>query len=84
MSIMPVGLYLCLYENLLPQNCKASVSSVFRGIFGFLLAQSGFAPGKAKKDEKHRKGTLTDDSGSTPVSYLKSLMRKFLIWTQKK
>ena len=64
MSIMPVGLYLCLNENLLPQNCGASVSSVFRGIFGFLLVQAGFVPGKTKKGEKHRKGTLTDDRGS--------------------
>jgi len=62
MSIMPVGLYLRLNENLLRQNCKASVSAVFRGIFGFLSVQAGFVPGKAKKGGKHRKGALTDDS----------------------
>ena len=66
---MAVGLYLCLNENLLRQNCAASVSSVFRGIFGFLLVRAGFVPGKTKKGEKHRKGTLTDDSGSTPVNF---------------
>ena len=38
--------------------------SHFRGIFGFLLVQAGFVPGKTKKGEKHRKGTLTDDRGS--------------------
>ncbi len=65
---MPVGLYLCLNENLLPQNCKASVSSVFRGIFDFLLVRAGFVPGKAKKGEKHRKGTLTDDRDSAPAN----------------
>ena len=30
MSIMPVVLYLCLNENLLPQNCKASVGETAR------------------------------------------------------
>ena len=68
---MPVGLYLCLNENLLRQNCAASVSSVFRGIFGFLSVQAGFVPGKAKKGEKRRKGTLTDDRGSAPVNFAK-------------
>jgi len=50
------------------QNCAASVSSVFRGIFGFLLVRAGFVPGKAKKGEKHRKGTLTDDRSLTPIN----------------
>ena len=70
MSIMPVGIYLCLNENLLRQNCKASVSDVFRGIFGFLLVKAGFVPGKTKKGEKRRKGILTDDRGSAPVNLL--------------
>ena len=37
---------------------------IFRGISGFLLMRAGFVPGKTKKGEKHRKGTLTDDRGS--------------------
>ncbi len=28
------------------------------------MVQAGFVPGKTKKGEKHRKGTLTDDRGS--------------------
>ncbi len=53
-----------LRKTLFRQNCAASVSDVFRGIFGFLSVRAGFVPGKTKKGEKHRKGTLTDDRGS--------------------
>ena len=64
LSVLTGGFPLTLRRSHFRQNCAASGSSVFRGIFGFLLVQAGFAPGKTKKGEKHRKGTLTDDRGS--------------------
>ena len=41
-------------------------------VFGFLLAQAGFVPGKTKKGGKHRKGTLTDDRDSAPANFLRT------------
>ena len=68
LSVLTGRFPLSLRSSSFRQNCAASGSSVFRGIFGFLLVRAGFVPGKTKKGEKHRKGTLTDDWRSATVS----------------
>ena len=59
----------CLSKNLLRQNCKASVGCAFRDIFGFLWCRWAGAH-QDKKGENSRKGALTDDMGSTLVSFI--------------
>jgi len=73
LSVLTGGSPLNLRRSHFRQNCAASVSSVFRGIFGFILARAGFVPGKTKKGEKHRKGTLTDDRCSASGSLKKEM-----------
>ncbi|MDD5902839.1 MAG: hypothetical protein PUC58_05700, partial [Oscillospiraceae bacterium] len=54
-------------KNHLSQNCKAPVSSIFRGIFGFLWCRWAYAH-QDKKGGNSRKDALTGDMRSALVS----------------